>query len=213
METALAVAAIVVTSLTLAYVVWNGERQSKQTNAQLKTLSEQTDLLKKQLVGDVYEQAQIRDLQFFLPAKAKRPIAVFEKVQKENEEIFLGKEIKISKRWETELHVRFTLAAPQKLRGIRWGFPDGTGHPKMLEYRKAFEIETVSQFDREIYKDWHGDWHMEFPFSRFLPKDFCYVLSFTVKGEANGKFPMEFEISADEGKSPFKETLWVEVTD
>ncbi len=74
-------------------------------------------------------------------------------------------------------------------------------------------MEIASQFEREVYQDWHGYWHIEFPFPRFLPKDFCYVLAFTVKGETPGKFPLEFEISTDEGKDPFKHNLWVEITE
>lgn len=213
METALAIAAIAIASLTLAYVVLSGQRQCRQLGAQIKALSDQTDLLRKQLLSEVYEQAQVRGLEFFLPAKAQRPIAVFEGIQKEDGEVILGKEIKISKRWVTELHVRFSFAAPQKLRGIVWGFPADRGYPHIVEYRKAFRVEILSEFQQEIYKDWHGHWHMEFPFPRFLPKDFCFVLSFTVKGDSTGRFPLEFEIITDEGKEPFRGTLSVEVTD
>lgn len=214
METALAIAAIAIASLTLAYVVLSGQRQCRQLGAQIKALSDQTDLLRKQLLGEVYEQAQVRDLEFFLPAKAQRPIAVFDGIQKEDGEVILGKEVKISKRWVTELHVRFLLDAQQKLRQVCWGFSNGgKERPAILEYRSPFVAKAVRQFDREIYQDWHGHWHMEFPFPRFLPKDFCFVLSFTVKGDSNGRFPLEFEIITDEGKEPFRGTLSVEITD
>lgn len=214
METGLAVAAIAIASLTLAYVVWSGQRQARQLSARIKALSPQAESMRKQPVGDVYEQARIRDLGFFLPAKSSRPIAVFEDVQKEDEEVILGKEIKISKRWETELHVRFLLEAQQRLRYIGWGFSGGgKDRPVIVEYRSPFVAKTVRQFDREIYQDWHGYWHIEFPFPRFVPKGFCFVLSFTVKGKAGGRFPLEFEIGTEEGIAPFKETLWVEITD
>ena len=123
METILSTFAITISLLTLAYVVWSGQKHSKQLSDQIKSLSEQTDLLRKQLFGEVYEEAQIRSLQFFLPAKANRPIAVFEEIQKEDEEIVLGQEIKINRRWETELHVQCWMDAPQRLRLISWGFP------------------------------------------------------------------------------------------
>lgn len=214
METGLAVAAIAIASLALAYVVWSGQRQARQLSAQIKALSEQAEPMRKPPVGDVYEQARIRDLEFFLPAKSSRPIAVFEDVQKDGEEITLGKEITISKRWETELHVRFLPEGRQRLQYIRWGFSGGgKDRPVIVEYRTPFMAKAVRQVDREIYQDWHGYWHIEFPFPRFVPKDFCFVLSFTVKGKAGGRFPLEIEIGTEEGMAPFKETLWVEITD
>ncbi|MBM3132844.1 MAG: hypothetical protein FJZ95_07435 [Chloroflexi bacterium] len=213
METALAIAAIVITSLTLAYVVWNGERQVSQLSAQIKALCDQPGRPGQQASGEACEEARIRDLQFFLPAKAKRPIAAFEGVQKENEEVALGKEVKISKRWETELHVRFELSAPQHLTAIRWGFGQGAGCPEVIEYRDAFAIETVSKIPKEIFKDRHGYWHIRSPFAIPQSEGTCSELAFTVKGDKPGRFPLEFEIGTNEGQKPFKEALRVEVTD
>lgn len=83
----------------------------------------------------------------------------------------------------------------------------------MLEYRKAFAVETVSEMPKEIFKDRHGYWHIESPFSMLQPEGACSELAFTVKGDRPDRFPLEFEISTDEGKKPFRENLWVEVTD
>jgi hypothetical protein len=210
MDNVLAIGAIVSASvavLTLACAIWS-----------IRRLSEQTDLLRKQIFGEVYETAQIKSLQFFLPAKANRPIAVFEEIQKEDEEVVLGQEIKISRRWETELHVQFWMDAPQRLRLISWGFPASVGEdqypdrPNIMEYRRPFASEITSRFEREVYQDWHGYWHIEFPFPRLLPKEYCLTICFTIKGDRPGKFPLEFEITTDEAKGPHKECLWIEVT-
>ena len=130
----------------------------------------------------------------------------------------LGRQVRIEKGRETELHARFWMDAPQKLRAISWGFVDNLvgkdyeGHPEVLKLRRAFAVEKTSQFEREIYKDWHGHWHMEFPFSRFLPKDEVYVLCFIAKGDKEGKFPLAVNIRTEEAKNPFRGELWVEVT-
>lgn len=216
----LAIAAIIaalVAVATLIYAIRSGERQAKQLAAQTERLSKQTELLRRQLFGEVYEEARIRDLRFFLPDKRKHPVAGFEGIQKEKEEVNLGKEVKVTQGRETELHVQFWMDDPQKLRAISWGFIDNfkgkecLDHPEVLRLQRAFVVEKTSQFEREIYKDWHGRWHMEFPFSRFLPKDEVYVLCFIVKGDKDGKFPLAVNIRTEEAMNPFREELWVEV--
>ena len=183
----------------------------------MNKIAEQTELLRKQIFGEVYDEAQVRDLQFFLPEKRKHPVAVFEGIQKEKEETNLGKELKIKNNSELEIHVQFWMNAPQKLRAISWGFVDVLdnkeyeGHPTIPKLQRAFVIKKTSQFEREIYMDWHGHWHIEFPFSRFLPKDEVFVLCFIVRSRGNGKFPLAFNIRTEEAKNPYRESLWVEV--
>ena len=212
-----AIIAAVVTVLTLIYAIMSSRKQTKQLSAQTEYLSDQTELLRKQIYGEIFDTAQIRDLHFYLPAGKIHPIAVFEDIQTENEELILGEEVRISKTWETELHVRFCMDAPQRLRLITWGFADNPDHeaypdyPTIPHYKQAFAKQTVSQFEREIYQDWHGNWTMEFPFPRFFPEGFYYTICFTVKGNSPGRFPLQFEITVDEAKNPFKKRLWIEV--
>ena len=211
MDNVLAICAIISTSIAvviLVCLIWS-----------IRWLSEQIESWRNQIFGEVYEEAQIKSLQFFLPAKSNRPIGVFEEIQKEDEDIVLGQELAISKRWETELHVQFLMDAPQRLRLVRWGFPGKTNEdtypsrPAIKEYRKPFDTETINQFEREAYRDWNGYWHIEFPFSKFLPEEYCFTICFTIKGDGIGRFPLEFEIAADKAERPYKEYLWIEIQD
>ena len=203
---------------TLIYVIVTGRKQARQLADQTRGISVQTELLRKQIFGEVYEEAKIRGLEFFLPEKRKRAIHGFESLQQEKQELSLGKNVGIEQGREIELHVRFWMDAPQKLRAISWGFLDSLlgknyeGHPEVLKLQRAFVVEKTSQFEREIYKDWHGHWHMEFAFSRFLPKDEAYYLCFIVKGDREGRFPLGFNVRTEEATNPFAEELWIEVT-
>jgi len=104
--------------------------------------------------------------------------------------------------------------APQRLRAISWGFVGGEELeelPIIPELKRAFKVKETSHFEREIYMDWHGHWHMEFPFSRFLPKDEVFVLCFIVRSKNKGKFQLAFNIRTEEAKEPYREILLVEV--
>jgi len=216
----LAVAAVIaalVAVATLIYAIKSGREQAERLAAQTKNIFDQTELLRKQVFSEVYDEAKIRNLRFYLPERRKRPVAGFEGIQKEREEVDLGKEVKVGKESEIELHVQFWMDAPQKLRALSWGFVDSFGrkervnHPTIPRLQRAFKVKETSHFEREIYMDWHGHWHMEFPFPRFLPKDECYVLCFIVKSNCSGKFPLAFNIRTEEAKNPYTESLWVEV--
>lgn len=206
----LPVVAVLVAIGTLIYAIISGRKQ-------IEKLATQTELLRKQIFGEVYDEAQIKNLQFFLPEKRKFPAMGFEDVQNENEETRLGKEAKVHKGKETDLHVQFLIDAPQRFRFISWGFSDMfdgipyKDHPTITKYKRAFIVEELSHFVREITKDWHGNWRMEYPFPRFLPRGECFVICFTIIGDTVGKFPLTFEISSEEAPEPFVGTLWVEI--
>jgi len=213
MDTALAIAAIASALIALAALICVIVIGRKQINK----IAEQTELLRKQLFGEVYEKAQIRNLRFYLPEKRKHVVKGFESLQKEKEEVPLGKKVEIKGNSNTELHVQFWMDAPQRLRAINWGFIDDPSNDNIKEYptipklQRAFVVEKTSEFEREIYKDWHGHWHMEFPFSRFVPKDEVFVLCFIVQSSSEGKFPLEVTIRTEEAKKAYTETIWVKV--
>ncbi|MFC2022335.1 hypothetical protein ACFLTR_03905 [Chloroflexota bacterium] len=174
-------------------------------------------LLRKQLRGEVYKRAKIKGLCFYLPEKQKRSVTGFESAQKEKEEVNFDKELQLIKDSEIEVHVKFFMDAPQRLRAITWGFVDKfaekeyEGRPTIPRLQRAFKVVERQHFERELYMDWGGQWHMEFPFSRFLPKDECFVLCFIVKTNGTGKYPLVFEIRTEEAKNNHVESLWVDV--
>lgn len=213
MNTALAIAAIASALIALATLIWAIIIGRKQINK----IAHQTELLRKQIFSEVYEEAQIRDLRFFLPERRKHQVSGFDSLQEDKKEVDIGKEIEIKKDSETELHVKFLMDAPQRLRAISWGFSDKLNseeyenHPTITRLKRAFVVQKTSQFEREIYMDWHKHWHMEFPFSRFLPKDETFALCFIVRSYSKGKFPLVFNIRTEEAKKPYKDTTWVKV--
>ena len=205
-----AIVAALVAIATLISAIKSGKKQAQQ-------LGDQIDLLRKQVFGEVYEKAQIKNLQFYLPTRRKRPIKEFADMQKEMEEVELGKEVQIRKGEMIELHVQFWMCAPQSLRFVSWGFLDKfedksyPQHPVIEDYIRAYPEKIISELPREIYRDWHGHWHIEFGYFRFIPKDQCFLLCFTVIGHMNGKFPLGFWVSTAEAKHEYDEVLWIEV--
>lgn len=219
MEIILSASATAIALMTLAFVVWIGRRHTKRLSLQINRLSERAQTLSERVSSEIHETASISEIQFFLPAKSQRPIAVFEDVQKNDSEVLLGESISIGRQWETELHVRFSTDASVGLRRITWGFPDRIdeqrfeGHPEMPDFRTPFAVDVRSQTERDIFRDWNGFWHIEFPSARFLPKDQHYFLSFTVRSHNIGKYPIEFELVTDQAPDSIKHVLWVEITD
>lgn len=202
---------------TLIYAIKSGRKQAQNLATQTENISTQTELLRKQVFGEVYETAQIKDVMFFLPEKRKRVVAGFEHQQIDNEEVAIGNKVKIGLGSDTELHFKFTLAAPQRLRNISCGFLDRFeeknyyAHPSITEYRRPFTIEEFGPPERKVYRDWHGFWHIEFLYPRFLAKDDCFVVCFALTATNAGEFPFHLEITTEEARSPFKEVLWVQV--
>ena len=177
----------------------------------------QTHLLRRQIFGEVYQEAKIRNLEFFLPQRRKCEVKYFTDKQKEKDEFRVGEEIKILKGEEIELFVRFWLDAPQTLRIISFGFLDGSGdtnyegHPIVLENTKRFLKKEISPLPRAESIDWHGQYSIEYLNPRRMPKGHWMVISFFVKGDKEGKFPISFDICTDEAKRPYNKILWVNV--
>ena len=175
----------------------------------------QTKLIKKQIFGEVYPEAKIRNLEFYLPERRKHSVDYFSQEQKEDEEVSLGKEIKIQKGKEIELHVRFWLDAPQTLRIISFGFLDKSEeknyaeHPIVVKNTRAFVKKEILQFPRCESIDWHNHYTIEYINPRRMTKNELMVVSFIVKGVKEGKFPIAFHIHTEEAKEPYKEIMWV----
>ena len=177
----------------------------------------QTNLLRKQIFGEVYPEARIKNLEFYLPERRKYKVAYFTRKQKEDKEVSFGEEIKILKGKEVELLVRFWLDAPQTLRIISFGFLDESEgknydrHPIVVKNTRAFLKKEVSPLPRYESIDWHDHYTIEYLNPRRITKGECMVISFIVKGDKEGKFPIAFHIHTDEAKEPYRGKLWVSV--
>ncbi len=179
-------------------------------------VSKQTELLTKQVFGELYDRAQISDLEFYLPEKQKHAVEGFE--QKEDAPIFLGKAISIPVGVERELHIRWRMAESQTLRGFVIGFYDKRegqsfgfkSKPETIDRTRAFVKKPYNSLPREEYIDYHGFYHCEYGHARRLPKNEYFVTSLKVKGKQEGKYLLNVEISVTEAPHPFKEDLEVE---
>jgi len=213
---------LIVTVIMLIYVVISNRSFMKKVIEQINLLqkqtekiSEQTELLRKQVFGEIYPEAQVKDLRFFLPEREKHSANGFEKAQKDKE-IPVGKEIKIPKEKEVELHLQWWMEKGQHLRIFSIGFLDSyegkeyKGHPEIPRLTRSF-IKGGDLGFRDV-KDWHGHWTTEYP-SRYVPEEECVVTSFEVIGKNVGKYPLAVHIAVNEAPKPKREILWVEVVD
>ncbi len=173
-------------------------------------VAHQTRLLRKQIFGEVYSKPVIRGPEFYLPEKRKHIVKYFSERQKDDEEIPLGSKIEIPKKKEVELHVRFWLDAPQRLRIISFGFLNRLkGHPVVIKNIRAFVRKEYGTIPRCETKDWHDHYTIEYVNPRRMPKGECVVCSFSVKGYKEGRFPLAFNICTEEAREEFREKLWV----
>ncbi len=152
-------------------------------------VSRQTELLRKQVFGELYDQAQIGDLQFYLPEKQKHVVEGFK--QKEDTETYLGKSISIPVGYERELHVRWKMTESQTLQRFIMGFHDKhdersfgfKNKPEIVNRLRAFIKKPYSLLPREEYIDYHGFYHCEYGHARRLLKNDCFVSSIKVQGK------------------------------
>ncbi len=196
-EVKIGIAQLVVLVITLVYIL-----------VTLRHTKKQTDYLRKYVFGELYDYAQIKDLQFYLPEKEKHVVEGFE--QKEDKDTIIGNSITVPASYERELHIRWKMAESQTLRSFTIGF-DGEfkSKPKIIDRITAFVKRELSLLPREEYIDYHGNYHCEYGHARRLPKDETFVTSLKVKGEQGGKYVLSVEIFVFEAPHPYKGQLEV----
>lgn len=171
----------------------------------------QTNLLRKQIFGEIYDVAQIEKLEFFTPEELKYKVECLP--QEIDQEISLGKEVEIPKDRVCELLIRFWVKEKQSIRRIEVGFIDDfKDKPEIIEWTRAFVAKSQGELPREVYIDWHDHLHVEYVYPRVVPKGEVFVLSFKVKGRKSGKYRLAVHIFTDETKEPYKDVLWVKVS-
>ncbi|MBI2851140.1 MAG: hypothetical protein HYX80_08905 [Chloroflexi bacterium] len=196
-ELIILIVSLVILVATLVYII-----------VTLRKVSEHAELLRKQVFGEVYEQAQISDVQFYLPEKVKHSVEGFD--QKEDVETIMDNCVTIPVGHERELHVRWRMAESQTLRSFVIGF-DGEfkSKPRIVNKTNAFVKTPISTLPREEYIDYHGNYHCEYGFARRLPKCETFVSSIKVKGIQKGNYGLNVEIFVSEAPNPYKGTLQV----
>lgn len=147
----------------------------------------QTEYVRKQVFGEVYEQAQIKGLQFHLPERQKHITEGFE--QKEDDITELGKTIILPTNCERELHLLWNMVESQTLRNFNVGFGGNfRDKPVIIDRTRAFMKKQIEKLPREEYIDWHGTYHCEFGYIRRLPKGEDFVCSVIAKTNDSGEY-------------------------
>jgi len=199
-EIATAVAAVTAVILA-AFALWYAIRN-------LKKLREQTEYLRRQIFGELYDNAQVENLRFFLPEKRKHRVKGFKQI--EDKEIDLGQTVTIPLGLERELHIHWQMAEAQTLRGYNLGFKGDYGSkPIILGIRRAFIKTLFQEFVREEYVDWHGDFHCEYAHHRRLLKDENFVAAIRVIGVLEGDYQLRVSVAVDEAPKRFEGYLTV----
>jgi len=193
----------------LIYAIRNSSRQSEKLAAQTQALSEQAEILRKQLFGEVYDEARVKDLQFLLPAKRQYETDGFE--QKDDEETSLGKHVAIPVGLERVLHICWEMAQSQTLRGYRLRFEgDFCSKPEILGMEQAFTKRIFQTSGSEEYIDWNGDFHKEYARQLKCPKGSYHYAALRVRGVAEGKYTLHVRVRVDEAPMPFEGKLTVD---
>lgn len=208
------IAAAGVTSATVAvgaliYAIRNSRKQTEKLATQTEALSEQAALLRKQLFGEVYDEAKIKNLQLLLPAKCQREVQNFK--QRDNEETPLGEYIAIPVGTEHELHIRWEMAETQTLRGYRLRFEGNhRSKPEIVGMEYAFHKKVFQTSAAEEYIDWNGDFHREYVRQLRCPKGSYHYAAIIVRGMVEGTYSLHVRVRVDEAPKPFEGTLTVE---
>lgn len=181
--------AFVISFSALVYAIISGRKQAK-------SLSAQTELLRKQVFGQLYDVAQVADLGFIVPAKWKHKVRGF---RQNNNELNVGNYVAIPAGQETELHIRWRWAKNHSMIGYNTGFKDSSPNtPELLGRARVFQKKTFQEFPREEYIDYHGWFHTEYDHLRRVAKDDFFVTTVNVKGKVKGKYALCLEVKVHE---------------
>jgi len=166
----------------------------------------ETTLTRKQMRGEVYSRARVKDLHFLLPATCQREVEGFK--QEDEEERSLGEYIAIPVGLERELHICWEMAETQNLRGYRIRFEGNPGSkPEILGMERAFRKKILQTYGSEEFIDWNGDFHREYARQLRCPKGSCHYVALRVRGMAEGKYSMRVRVRVDEAPKPFEGKL------
>jgi hypothetical protein len=184
-----ALLAFLVSFAALIYTIISGRRQAKN-------LSNQTELLRKQVFGQLYDVAQVAELSFIIPAEWKHKIKGF----RQNEvELNIGTYIAIPIGQETELNIRWRWAENHSMIGYNVGFKESNPYaPDLLRKLRVFQKQSFQEFTREEYIDYHGWFHTEYAHLRRVAKDDFFVTTIEVRGKVKGKYTLSLEIKVHE---------------
>lgn len=181
--------AFLVAFSALIYAIVSGRKQAK-------SLSNQTELLRKQVFGQLYDVAQVADLCFIVPAEWKRKVRGF---RQNNNELNIGNYVAIPVGQEIELHVRWRWAEDHSMIGYNIGFKDSNPNtPELLGKVRAFQKQSFQEFTREEYIDYHGWFHTEYAHLRRVAKNDFFVTAINVKGKVKGKYTLCLEVKVHE---------------
>jgi len=208
----IALAAVISASVAigaLLYTIRNSKKQASKLAAQTETLSGQTELLRKQLHGEVYDEAKVKDLHILLPAKCQHELKGFK--QDEEKETSLGKYIAIPVGSERELHICWEMTETQTLRGYRVGFKGNhRSKPEILGGEHAFMKKVFQTYTSDEYIDWNGDFHREYARELRCPKGSYHYVALRVIGVEEGQYTVHVRVRVDEAPKPFEGTLTVD---
>jgi hypothetical protein len=169
----------------------------------------ETSLTRKQMRGEVYRTARVKDLYFLLPATRQREVKGFR--QEDKEERPLGEYIAIPVGLERELHICWEMAETQNLRGYRIRFEGNPGSkPEILGMERAFRKKILQTYGSEEFIDWNGDFHREYARQFRCPKGSYHYVALRVRGMVEGKYSMHVRVRVDEAQKPFEGKLTVD---
>lgn len=167
----------------------------------------QLELTRRKVFGELYENAKISNLQFFVPAKEKYEVSYQEQdLKSHNMEI--GKNIEIPAGKEVELFVFFEFEETQSLRSFEIHFQgDITEKPKILGSDHGFVKKSFRKTPISEAVDWNNTYHREYANKRKIAKGQPFIVSITVEGQEKGDFPLKFWVYTEEAKEAYEGIL------
>jgi len=187
---------------TLLYAVLSGRKL-------IEKVATQADLLRRRVYGELYDEARVEDLHFFLPARRNHEVKGFK--QKDEEDTILGKYIAIPVGMEVELHLEWQMGESQTLRGYSLLFGgDRSSKSEILGVEVPLIKTRFQEFPREEYVDYVGRFQCEYAHQRRMPKGVYFNSSPRVRGVAEGSYPLYVSVAVDEAPQMFEGTLTVD---
>jgi hypothetical protein len=200
---------VLVAIAALAFAVWHARIHIRKLTTQAEFLADHTEFLRKQLHGEVYDKARVRNLQMCVPARIQREVKGFK--QKDEEETLLGEYVAIPVGSERELHICWEMAETQTLRGYRVGFEGNyLSKPEILGMELAFQKKVFQISATDEYIDWNGYFHREYTRLLRCPKGSSHYVALRVLGNVEGKYSLHVRVRVDEAPEPFEGTLTVD---
>ncbi len=174
----------------------------------------QTDLLRRTLYGEIYEEPPLDHVGFLKPEakyesviKHDKRVSYNMKVEGDN---YIFEEVVLPKKSKVKLAITFRTKEKQSLQHLQLGCRLKQGkEPRVVGAALWWTTKKIRALPAGEYIDLDGYYHIEYQVPRKFGIRSPFIFGFKLEAGDIGKYDFDIEIYSTEAKASFKKTLKV----